>query len=44
MKKLPQGDELEKLARKLGVSFHNLADPRVGNDENELQSRVINAI
>ena len=35
MKKLPQGEELEKYAVKLGVSFHNLSDPNLGIDESD---------
>lgn len=41
MKKLPQGKELEKYARKLGVSLHNQASPTTGNDDAEIQRRVL---
>jgi hypothetical protein len=42
MNKLLTGDALEKRAKKLGVSFHALANS-TGNDHSILQNRVIEA-
>ena len=42
MKKLPQGEELNKLARDLGVTFHESALAHVGiQNEAIMQARVL---